>query len=395
MPCRASRGDVVPLTPPCGASSYLSSAAARPASGEATSPRCSALRRPHDLCRRRLRGGSHPQLSATRSPEVESYRPHAIHELDRSPRGAASAARPILDTDPSGPTTRSGEQPDVRHVPRVGTRPATTPRTRRSAEHARPGRRLTCETTAASAPTTTSVRRMTDTDSAPTAAQLAVIPGDGIGPEVTAEALKVLEVAAPAGVKFEPTRYDLGAERYLATGEVLPDSVLAEIRGARRDPARRGRRQARRPEPAAGHPRARPAAAAALRARPLRQPAAVPDLPGRRVARCADPGEVDFVVVREGTEGPYTGNGGALRVGTPHEVATEVSRQHGVRRRARRPRRVRPGPAPAAQEAHPGPQDQRAGARRRGVVADRRRGRRGVPRRRRSTTCTSTRPRSS
>ena len=60
--------------------------------------------------------------------------------------------------------------------------------------------------------------------------KLAVIPGDGIGQEVTAEALKILEVAAPADVKFEPTRYDLGAERYLATGEVLPDSVLAEIR---------------------------------------------------------------------------------------------------------------------------------------------------------------------
>jgi len=55
--------------------------------------------------------------------------------------------------------------------------------------------------------------------------RLAVIPGDGIGPEVTAEALKVLEQVAPAaGVKFESTRYDLGAERYLATGEVLPDT---------------------------------------------------------------------------------------------------------------------------------------------------------------------------
>ena len=63
-----------------------------------------------------------------------------------------------------------------------------------------------------------------------TSLKLAVIPGDGIGPEVTAEALKVLEVAAPDGVKVEPTRYDLGAERFLATGEVLPDSVLAEIR---------------------------------------------------------------------------------------------------------------------------------------------------------------------
>ena len=59
--------------------------------------------------------------------------------------------------------------------------------------------------------------------------RLAVIPGDGIGQEVTAEALKVLEAVAP--VAFETTRYDLGAERYLATGEVLPDSVLAEIRG--------------------------------------------------------------------------------------------------------------------------------------------------------------------
>src|SRR5215203_5130324 len=60
--------------------------------------------------------------------------------------------------------------------------------------------------------------------------KLAVIPGDGIGPEVTAEALKVLEQATPSGLKFESTRYDLGAERYLATGEVLPDSVLDEIR---------------------------------------------------------------------------------------------------------------------------------------------------------------------
>src|SRR6195952_4508925 len=60
--------------------------------------------------------------------------------------------------------------------------------------------------------------------------KLAVIPGDGIGTQVTAEALKVLEAVTPTGVKFEPTRYDLGAERYLATGEVLPDSVLEEIR---------------------------------------------------------------------------------------------------------------------------------------------------------------------
>ncbi len=64
----------------------------------------------------------------------------------------------------------------------------------------------------------------------PSDVSLAVIPGDGIGPEVTTEALKVLEVAAPE-VKFAQTRYELGAESYLATGEVLPDSVLEEIRG--------------------------------------------------------------------------------------------------------------------------------------------------------------------
>ena len=120
------------------------------------------------------------------------------------------------------------------------------------------------------------------------------------------------------------TEYDLGARRWHATGETLPDSVLEEIRGhdaillgAVGDPGRAER-----------HPRARPAAAAALRARPLRQPAPVAALPGRDqpldVARVA-PGDIDFVVVREGTEGPYVGNGGALRVGTPHEVATEVS----------------------------------------------------------------------
>src|SRR3978361_1038091 len=72
---------------------------------------------------------------------------------------------------------------------------------------------------------------MSDLTPASGPVRLAVIPGDGIGPEFTAEALKVLEAVAPAGVKFESTRYDLGAERYLATGEVLPDSVLEEIRG--------------------------------------------------------------------------------------------------------------------------------------------------------------------
>jgi 3-isopropylmalate dehydrogenase len=157
-----------------------------------------------------------------------------------------------------------------------------------------------------------------------TSLKLAVIPGDGIGPEVTAEALKVLEVVVPADVKVEQTRYDLGAERYLATGEVLPDSVLAEVRehdaillgavgGKPNDPnlppgiLERGLLLRLRFE--LDH---------YVNLRPSRI------FPGA-TSPLADPGEVDFVVVREGTEGPYTGNGGALRVGTPHEVATEVS----------------------------------------------------------------------
>jgi 3-isopropylmalate dehydrogenase len=157
-----------------------------------------------------------------------------------------------------------------------------------------------------------------------TSLKLAVIPGDGIGPEVTAEGLKVLEQATPAHVKFEPTRYDLGAERYLSTGEVLPDAVLAEIR--QHDAILLG---------AVGGKPGDPNLPAGILERGLLlrlrfeldhyvnlRPSRI--FPGA-VSPLADPGEVDFVVVREGTEGPYTGNGGALRVGTPAEVATEVS----------------------------------------------------------------------
>ncbi len=152
--------------------------------------------------------------------------------------------------------------------------------------------------------------------------RLAVIPGDGIGQEVTAEALKVLEAASP--VKFEQTRYDLGAERYLATGEVLPDSVLDEIR--QHDAILLGAVGGK-----PGDPNLPPGILERglllrlrfeldhyVNLRPSRL------FPGAR-SPLAEPGDIDFVVVREGTEGPYTGNGGALRVGTAAEVATEVS----------------------------------------------------------------------
>ena len=150
---------------------------------------------------------------------------------------------------------------------------------------------------------------------------LAVVPGDGIGSEVVAEGLKVLQAATAAdGVQFDVTQYDLGARRWHATGETLPDSVLAELRG--QDAILLG---------AVGDPTVPSGVlerGLLLRLR-FELDHFVNLRPGRLypgvASPLADPGDVDFVVVREGTEGPYTGNGGALRVGTPHEVATEVS----------------------------------------------------------------------
>src|SRR6187402_3552286 len=165
---------------------------------------------------------------------------------------------------------------------------------------------------------------MTTTNDTTGTIQLAVIPGDGIGPEVTDEALKVLSVATPAEVKLESNHYDLGAERYLATGEVLPDSVLEELRG--HDAILLGAVGGK-----PGDPNLPPGIlerGLLLRLRfeldhyvNLRPSRIFPGV----ASPLANPGDVDFVVVREGTEGPYTGNGGALRVGTPAEVATEVS----------------------------------------------------------------------
>jgi 3-isopropylmalate dehydrogenase len=155
--------------------------------------------------------------------------------------------------------------------------------------------------------------------------RIAVVPGDGIGPEVVAEGLKVL-AAATAGenLSIQTTDYDLGARRWHATGETLPDSVLEEIRahdaillGAVGDP---------------GVPSGVLERGLLLRLRfeldhyvNLRPARLYPGVAAPLSRAVLDRGEIDFVVVREGTEGPYTGNGGALRVGTPHEIATEVS----------------------------------------------------------------------
>ncbi|GAA4677319.1 3-isopropylmalate dehydrogenase [Gordonia humi] len=147
--------------------------------------------------------------------------------------------------------------------------------------------------------------------------KLAVIGGDGIGPEVTAEALKVLRKLHP---EVQTTEYDFGARRYHATGELLTDEDLASLRehdaillGAIGDPSvpsgvlERGFLLKLR-FAMDHHVNLRPSILFAGVASPL----------------AGDP-SIDFVVVREGTEGPYTGNGGAIRVGTPHELATEVS----------------------------------------------------------------------
>lgn len=156
--------------------------------------------------------------------------------------------------------------------------------------------------------------------------KLAVIAGDGIGPEVIGEALAVLDAVLPGVDKNE---YELGARQYHATGEVLPDSVLAELRG--HDAILLG---------AIGDPsvpsgvlerglllRIRFELDHHINLRPGRL------YPGVQSPLAGNP-DIDFVVVREGTEGPYTGNGGAIRVDTPHEIATEVSvnTAYGVRR---------------------------------------------------------------
>jgi len=175
-------------------------------------------------------------------------------------------------------------------------------------------------------------------------ARIAVVAGDGIGPEVVAQARKVLDAVLPG---VEATEYDLGARRYHATGEVLPDSVMEELAG--HDAILLG---------AVGDPSVPPGVLE--RGLLLRLRFEFDQYVNLRPARlwpgtssplsAVKPGEIDLVVVREGTEGLYAGAGGTLRRGTPTEIATEESlnSRHGVERvirdafeRARRrPRRT-------------------------------------------------------
>ena len=151
--------------------------------------------------------------------------------------------------------------------------------------------------------------------------KIAVIGGDGIGPEVTDLALKAMQLATRgSGVEFKTTEYDLGARRYHATGETLTEADMDSLKqhdaillGAIGDPQ----------VPSGVLERGlllklRFAFSHYINLRPTKL------YPGV-ISPLAEPGAVDFVVVREGTEGPYVGNGGAIRVGTPHEVANEVS----------------------------------------------------------------------
>ena len=157
--------------------------------------------------------------------------------------------------------------------------------------------------------------------------KIAVLAGDGIGPEVMTEGLKVLRTVRD---DVETTEFDLGARRYLRNGELLTDADLDALKD--HDAILLG---------AIGDPERVPAGVLErglllplrfkldhyVNLRPSR-------LYPSSVSPLANPGDIDFVVVREGTEGLYAGNGGTLRQGTEHEVASEVSQNtyHGVSR---------------------------------------------------------------
>ncbi|MGZ3538371.1 MAG: 3-isopropylmalate dehydrogenase [Thermodesulfobacteriota bacterium] len=162
--------------------------------------------------------------------------------------------------------------------------------------------------------------------------QIAVIPGDGTGPEVVAEGLKVLKaVSEKFRIKYQLEHYDLGGERHLKTKETLPDSVLNELKGM--DAIYLG---------AIGHPSVKPGILEKeillrirfeldqyINLRPVKL------YPGVETPlRDKGPADIDFVVVRENTEGAYAGVGGVLKRGTPDEVAVQeaVHTRKGVER---------------------------------------------------------------
>ena len=162
--------------------------------------------------------------------------------------------------------------------------------------------------------------------------KIATIPGDGTGPEVVREGLKVLEAAGQKfGFKYELVNYDLGGERYLKTGEILPDSVVEDLRKC--NAIFLG---------AIGHPdvqpgilekglllKARFALEQYINLRPVKLYPGV-DCP----LKDKGPDDIDFVVVRENNEGLYAGIGGFLKKGTSEEVATQemINTRQGVER---------------------------------------------------------------
>jgi len=162
--------------------------------------------------------------------------------------------------------------------------------------------------------------------------KIAIIGGDGTGPEVTAEAVKVLNAAAKAcGFKYETTSFDFGGDRYLRTNEVLPESAVGDLR--KFDAILLG---------AIGHPDVKPGILEKgillklrfeldlyVNLRPVKL------YPGVETPlKDKGPADIDFVVVRENTEGLYAGAGGFLKKGTPDEVAVQesVNTRHGVER---------------------------------------------------------------
>ncbi len=162
--------------------------------------------------------------------------------------------------------------------------------------------------------------------------KIALIPGDGTGPEVTAEAVKVLEATASVcGFACETTNFDFGGERYLQTNEVLPPSAVSDLRGF--DAILLG---------AIGHPDVKPGILEKgillrlrfdldlyINLRPVKlYPGVETPLAGK------GPEHIDFVVVRENTEGLYTGSGGFLKQGSADEVAIQesINTRRGVER---------------------------------------------------------------